>query len=109
MRLSVYATGVAAVLAGGLWWSISMLQDARAELRAERVRSEQLDGQLKALNERIGRAAEARRAGDTLRAEVRNEVSKSSWGAESIPSNVVERLCKSASCTARPAVPASDN
>lgn len=94
LLISIGAAGVTAKL----WLS------TRDDLTKERLRAEQLDGQLAALAEREQRRAE----GEAYRVEVRSVANSEEWGAVAVPDNVKRVLCKKANCSA-PKVPQTDN
>lgn len=96
----LYAAGVVAVLIGANVFTFKAWQSARESLAVQRLRAEQLDGQLSALHEQIARAAKARALGERHVIEVRNEANKTDWGATGVPNDVVRVLCQQANCAA---------
>lgn len=72
-----------------------------------RLRAEQLDGQLAAMQERAAQAAAARREGERFRIEVSNVANSTEWGAVPVPDDVKRVLCERADCV--PALPETRN
>lgn len=109
--VKIYAIGgvIILTLAGALALTGRAYVGAREDLREARVRAEQLDGQLTALQERQARAAAVRAEGEQHRVEVKREADKTDWGAVAVPSGVVGGLCKRARCATEPSLPPSDH
>ncbi len=111
MRLGLAIAGILLFigLVVGLWASISSHATTKAELKQVVNKNLILEAQITELGKRINSAAEARKQGDQVRAEIRHESSKTEWGTHHVPPSVVDRLCKTATCaTILDKVPASN-
>lgn len=75
-----------------------LLLSTRDALATERLRAEQLDGQLTAMVERANLVAEVRERGERVREVLRDAANKTEWGGTAVPTDVVGLLCESAQC-----------
>lgn len=66
----------------------------------QRLRAEQLDGQLAAMHERAERAASVRREGERFKIEVSDVANATDWGTVPVPDSVKRVLCERADCAA---------
>lgn len=102
LKWAVLITGAALL---GATVSLKLLMTAKAELRVEKVRAEQLDGQLSALIERNKRALEIRADSNTQRLKLREKSNTTTWGRTLVPDDVAGLLCEKASCAPQNTLP----
>lgn len=103
--VKVYAVlgALVAALSTGLYLSVSKLGEARSEVRAARLYSVQLEGRLRALQERTERiqyqAAQAATHNQDFYLEVQDALDEDQdWSTAPVPDSVRDSLCLRTRC-----------